>query len=115
MSYIIYADIESLIKTIDGCANNPENSSTTKIAEYIPCEYLISSMWPFNNIENKHTINCGESCMKKSSRSLREHATNTLNFEKKNVTVNKRIIKLHQDARNCYISHFWEKNLTKAH
>ena len=33
MSYIIYAD-----KTIDGCANNPENSSTTKIAEYIPCE-----------------------------------------------------------------------------
>ena len=83
MSYIIYADIESLIKTIDGCANNPENSSTTKIAEYIPCEYLISSMWPFNNIENKHTINCGESCMKKSCRSLREHATNTLNFEKK--------------------------------
>ena len=32
MPYIIYADIESLIKKIDGCANNPENSSTTKIA-----------------------------------------------------------------------------------
>ena len=29
--YIIYADIESLIKKIDGCANNPEKSSTTKI------------------------------------------------------------------------------------
>ena len=53
--------------------------------------------------------------MKKSCRFLREHATNLLNFEKKNVTVNKRIIKLHQDARNCYILHFWEKNLTKAH
>ena len=26
MLYIIYADIESLIKKIDGCANNPENS-----------------------------------------------------------------------------------------
>ena len=24
MSYIIYADLESLIKKIDGCANNPE-------------------------------------------------------------------------------------------
>ena len=23
--YIIYADIESLIKKIDGCANNPKN------------------------------------------------------------------------------------------
>ena len=26
MPYIIYADIESLIKKIDRCANNPENS-----------------------------------------------------------------------------------------
>ena len=30
MPYIVYADIESLIKKIDGCVNNPENSSTTK-------------------------------------------------------------------------------------
>ena len=29
MVCIIYADIESLIKKIDGCANNPENFSTT--------------------------------------------------------------------------------------
>ena len=35
--YIIYADIDSLIKKINGCANNPEKSSTTKIGEYIPC------------------------------------------------------------------------------
>ena len=32
ISCIIYADIESLIKKINGCANNPENSSTTKIS-----------------------------------------------------------------------------------
>ena len=30
MPYIIYADVESLIQKIDGCANNPENSSATK-------------------------------------------------------------------------------------
>ena len=29
---IIYADIESLIKKINGCANNAENSSATKIS-----------------------------------------------------------------------------------
>ena len=39
MPYIIYADIESLIKKIDGFANNPENSSATKIGEYIACGY----------------------------------------------------------------------------
>ena len=25
MLYIVYADMESLIKNIDGCSNNPEN------------------------------------------------------------------------------------------
>ena len=35
--YIIYADIESLFKKIDGCVNNTENSSTSKIGEHISC------------------------------------------------------------------------------
>ena len=35
--YIIYADLESLIKNIDECTNNSEKSSTTKIGEHIPC------------------------------------------------------------------------------
>ena len=37
MPYFIYAEIESLIGKLDGCVNNPENSSTTKIGEHIPC------------------------------------------------------------------------------
>ena len=44
MSYIIYPDIKPLIKKLDGYANNPENSSTTKIDEHIPCEYLMSTI-----------------------------------------------------------------------
>ena len=39
MPYIIYADIESLIRKTDGCTNSPENFSTTKIDEHIPCGY----------------------------------------------------------------------------
>ena len=39
MPYIIYADIESIIKTIDRCKDNPENFTTTKIREHIPCGY----------------------------------------------------------------------------
>ena len=31
MPCIIYAELEYLIKKINGCANNPENSSTTKL------------------------------------------------------------------------------------
>ena len=39
MPYTIYVDIESSIKKIDGCENNPEKSSTAKIGDHIPCSY----------------------------------------------------------------------------
>ena len=35
--YIFYADLGSLIKNIDGCANNPEKSSAKKVGKRIPC------------------------------------------------------------------------------
>ena len=34
--FIIYADLECIIERIDGCKNNPGNSSTTKVTEHIP-------------------------------------------------------------------------------
>ena len=37
--YIIYASTESLVEKLGGCANNLENSPTTKIGEHIPCGY----------------------------------------------------------------------------
>ena len=83
MPYIIYADMESFIKKIDGCENNRENSSTTKIGEHITCGYSMSTIWAFNNIENKYTLYRGEDCMKKFCESLREHAKSIIDFEKK--------------------------------
>ena len=45
--------------------------------------------------------------MKQFCSSLREHAANILNFEKKKMSpLTKEELKLYQDARNCYISHF---------
>ena len=55
MPYIIYVDIKSLIK-IDECGNNQENSSTAKISEHIPCEYSVSTIWDFNDIEKAYFI-----------------------------------------------------------
>ena len=71
---IFNADIEPLIKKIDGCANNPENSSKTKIGRYIPCGCSMSRIWAFDHIENKHTLYRGKDCMKKFCEFLREHA-----------------------------------------
>ena len=34
--FVIYANLEYLTENTDGCKNNPENSSTTKVGEHIP-------------------------------------------------------------------------------
>ena len=61
MPYIIYADIESLIRKIWGC----------DMGEHIPCGYSISTIWGFDHIEDKHTLYRGKDCMKKFCTSLR--------------------------------------------
>ena len=38
--FIIYADLECIIGKIDGCKNNPKNSSTTKVREHIPSGFF---------------------------------------------------------------------------
>ena len=104
MPYIIYADIKSLIRKIDGCANNPEKSSSTKIGEHIPSEYAMSTMWGFDHIEDKHTLYHGKDCMKKFCTSLREHAKNIIDFEnRKMLPLTKEELRSHQDAKICYI------------
>ena len=63
--FIIYADLESLIKKIGGCKNNPENSSTTKVSEHISSDISMSTMLSFQIIEARHDICRGKDCMKK--------------------------------------------------
>ena len=53
MSYIIYAELESLIKKIDECENNLEKYSTTEIGEHVSCRCSMSIIRAFDNIENK--------------------------------------------------------------
>ena len=72
-----------MIKKIDGWANDPEKSSTTKIGKHIPCRCSMSTTWTFGYIENKHTLYCGEDSMKKFCESLRGHVKNIIDFEKK--------------------------------
>ena len=52
--FITYADLECLLEKIDGCKNNPENSSTTKVGDNIPSDFSMSTILSFRSIENKH-------------------------------------------------------------
>ena len=71
------------MKKIHGFVNNPENPSTTKIGEHIPCGYSITIIWALENIGNKHNFYRGEDCMKKFCISLRGHATNVIFFKRR--------------------------------
>ena len=83
--FIIYVDLECIIETIDGCKNNLENSSATKVSKHIPSDFLTSITSSFKSIENKHDIYRGKDCMKKFYESLRGGLLRIINFKKKNV------------------------------
>ena len=101
---IIYAGLQSLIKKLDNCKNNPEKSSKTRIGEHIPGGHSMSAIGAFDKIENMHGLYRGEDCMKKLCISLREHAANVINFgKKKMLPLTEEELKLHQDSTLCYI------------
>ena len=55
--FIVYANLECIIEKIDGCKNNPENSSTTTIvSEHIPSGLSTSTVSLFRSIEYKHDV-----------------------------------------------------------
>ena len=97
MWYIIYTDIESLIKKTDECTNNPENSLTIKIGEHIPCGYSMPPIWVFDHIENKRTLYLGKDyCYQKKSHQVLQKIT---------------VIKIASSCTNMLIC--WKKNLKK--
>ena len=63
-----------------------------------------TAIWPFDNIEKKHSLYRGEDCMKTFCIFLREHAADVTNFQKKKMLpLTKKQLKSHQDAMECYI------------
>ena len=95
-SFIIYADLESLIEKINECKNNPEKSSTTKVSEHILSGFSVSTISSFKAI--------GEDCMKKIRESLREHRIKIINFKKKKIwLLTNEQQKSHENAKICYI------------
>ena len=82
---IVYADLECLLEKIDTCYNNPYLSSTTKINQHTPSGYSIYINCSFDKSNNKLSYYRGEDCMKRFCKDLKDHATKTIDFKKKNM------------------------------
>ena len=87
---VIYVDLKCSIEKIDGCKNNAENSSTTKLGKHIPSGFSMPTISSFKSIKNKHYVWRGKDCIKKFGESLTEHAMGVCNLKRKNEVSNKR-------------------------
>ena len=52
--FILYADLECITEKIDGCKNNPENSSTTKVNNHILSGFSMSTISSFRSISHAY-------------------------------------------------------------
>ena len=55
--FIIYGDMDALLKKTDICINNPKNSSTNKMKLHIACGYSLLTKWYHWNMKKiNHVI-----------------------------------------------------------
>ena len=112
--FVIYADLECLLKKVSTCINNPNESSTTKINKHIPSGYSIFTSCSFDESKNKLNYYRGKDCMKKFCEDLREHAIKIINYEKKKIiplTPEEKIN--YNDQEVCYICEKEFDNINK--
>ena len=104
LPFVIYADLECLLKRISPCENNPNESSTTKINKHTSSGYSIFTSCSFDKSKNKLNYYRGKDCMKKFCKDLRELATRTINYEKKRmVPLTKKEEVCYNKQKICYI------------
>ena len=60
--FIIYADLECLLKKLRSCQNNPKNSYTEKKVKHKPSGYACCSICSFDETRNRHR---GKDCIEK--------------------------------------------------
>ena len=85
LPFIIYADLECILKKIDTCQNNPDLSSTTKINQHIPSGYSIYTSCSFDKSNNKLSYYRGEDCMRRFCKDLKDHAIKIIDCKKKDM------------------------------
>ena len=104
LPFVIYADLDCLLKKISTCQKNQNESSTTEINKHAPSGYSLFTHCSFNKSKNKLDYYRGKDCMKKFCKDLRTHATKIINYEKKKMIPLTIKEKMHYNEQEiCYI------------
>ena len=104
LPFVVYADLECLLKKLSTCQNNPNESSTTEINKHTPSGYSLFTLCSFDKTKNKLDYYGGKDCMKKFCKYLREHSIKIINYEKKKMIPLTTEEKIHYNEQEiCYI------------
>ena len=98
-----------ITKKTDGCKNNPENSSATKVGEHITSGFAISTIPFFRSIKNKHDTYRGKN-LTKFCEFLREHAMKIIHFKKEQWNYYQKSCRNHMEMQKSAL--FVKKNLS---
>ena len=105
VTFMIYADLESLLEKINTYHNDPKKSSTTKINKLTPSGYSLFTHCSFDTTKYKLDYYSVKNCMKTFCIDLKEHATKIINYETKEMMpVTNEEKKIHCEQKVCYIS-----------
>ena len=83
--FVVYADLECLLRKIDTCQNDPQKSSTEKKAGHIPSGYSWVMCCSFDKPKNEWNYYRGKNCMERFCKDLRDQAMKTIDHEKKEI------------------------------
>ena len=102
--FIIYADLECLLKKVRFCQNNPENSYTEKKVKQKPSGYAWCSICFLTRQKNRHYFYRGKDCIEKFCKDLKELGTEIINFEENEmITLTNKEIKSYEKQKVCHI------------
>ena len=81
--FVIYADLDCLLKKIDTCQNNPEKPYTEKKAKNKPSGYSLVTCCLHDKSKTECNYYRGKDCMERFCKYLRDQAMKLINYEKK--------------------------------
>ena len=81
--FVIYADFECLLKTINTCQNNPDKSYTQKKATHRASGYSLVTCCSFDKSLNEQKYYRAIDCMKIFCKDLKDQSMKVINYEKK--------------------------------
>ena len=101
-SFIIYADLECILKEKQSYQNNPKDSYTERKAKHKPSGYSLSLNCSFDEIKNRWKFYRRKDCIEKFSEDLKKLAT--INYkEKEMIPLTDDEIKSYEKQKACHI------------